>query len=472
MKTATIFFLFFLMLPAALAFDCNLLEGKEKELCEEIGKLAVTEEEKDLLISDIFYSGKEYPNHDFVYYWNTKLNIEKAPEGIKTENEGYIKNAWLKILAVMPSVLEYGQLLCSDKGKILTKYNYDIEIPTSTKWGDCRTEYEPYYEKANLKIYLNNNLIGYNEITSFNTNKDASFKAVLNIEQKTKIHRYKWNEYCCREEKKCEEKYCKTKNGRKICYKKCKTYCAEYCKKCEYSYTEFKTNSLTLTDTFKAKYYDKTPETIFEVTNQYYDISEGFLNATKFSSLILEFKDAFYQNHQYYYDLVYSFKPYYVLTIRANKYLTEKVRNIRITNNDPEFGFVVENPQDCNIKVSDHFKGFSQKCDTNFQKIEVELNTDKLTYSDGETIKVSVTPKDQKIKLSYADKTVYAYGNAEFQAELYNNRITAELGNVKTSKAVYVSNSSNWSLIIHLLFFLLLIYLVVKLFDKKWRFLP
>ena len=471
MKTATIFFLFFLMLPVALAFDCNLLEGKENEFCKEINKLSLTEEEKDMLISDVFYSGKESPDHDFVYYWNTNRNIPEAPEGVKMQDKGYIKNAWLKILAVMPSVIEDDKLYLSDQGKLLTRYNYEVKIPTETRSGDCKTEYELVQENSKLNIYLNDNLIGYEQITPFTTRSDAEFKAVLDVRLDTRIKRYSWREYCCETDKHCYTK-CTYKKGKKTCTKVCKNECVRYCKTCELKSTETQEGRLTLTDTFKAYYYGSKPETIFKITDQYYDIAEGFLNATNFTSLTLSFKESYYQNNKYYYGLSYSFKPYYILTLRANEYLTENARNIHVTNNDPEFKFVVENPEDCNIKVSDHFQTYEQKCDTNFQKIKIELETDKLAYKEGETIKVSVTPKDKKIKLSYGNKTVYAYGSAQFQAQLYNNKITAELGNIEASKAVYVINSSNWRLIIYLLFFLLLIYLIVKLFNAKWRFLP
>jgi hypothetical protein len=465
-----VFFFFFLLTPASLAFDCNLLKEDERGFCEEINKLELTNEEKDMLMMDLIYNGKEFPDHDFVYYWNANLQIGQPPEDVTTQDKGYIKNAWLKILTVMPSIIEDDKLYCSGQGKVLTRYDYYVKIPTETMSGDCKTEYELVQETSKLNVYLNDKLIGNEQITPFTTDEDAEFKAALDIIVQTKIKRYEWREYCCETNKNCYTQ-CTYKKGKKTCTKVCKNECVRYCKTCELRTTETKEDLLTLIDTFKASYYGQKPETVFKITDQYYDITEGFLNATNFTSLTLSFKDSFYQNNKYYYGLSYSFKPYYILTLRANKHLTENSKNIHVTNNDPEYKFAVENPQDCNIKISDHFQTYEQKCDTAFNKTKIILETDKLSYKEGETIKVNVTPKDKQIRLSYGSESVNAYAVAEFTAQPYDNKITAELGDAEANKIIYVSNSSNWKLIKYLLLFLTIIYLIVKLFNAKWRFL-
>jgi len=464
------FFFFFLLTPAVLAFDCNLLREDLRGFCEEINQLGLTVEEKELLIMDLIYNSKEFADHDFVYYWNTNLAVEKAPEGIELQDKGNIKDAWLKILTIMPSILEENKLYCSDQGKLLARYDYDVKIPTETMSGDCKTEYEKLSENAKLNVYLNDNLIGNEQVNPFTTNTDADFKAVLDISLDTKIKRYSWRDYCCETDRHCYTQ-CTYKRGKKTCTKVCKNECTKYCQTCELRTTETQQDRLTLTDTFKADYYNSKPQTTFSIANQYYDITEGFLNITNFTSLLLSFKESYYQNNKYFYDLSYSFKPYYILTLKANKHLTESARNIHVTNKDPEFRFVVENPEDCNIKVSDHFKTYEQKCDTGFQKTNITLETDKLAYREGETIKVNVTPKDKQIRISYGQQTVNAYAIAEFTAQPYDNKVTAELGDAKANKVIYVSNSSNWRLIIYLLLFLSIIYFVVKLFNAKWRFL-
>jgi len=207
-----------------------------------------------------------YPDHDFVYYWNKGLNMDVAPAGVKTEDKGYIKDAWLKILAVMPSVIENDTLFCSDNGKVLAKYDYHVEIPTKTVSGDCRTDYIPLSENAELNTYLNDQILRKGELNSFTTNEDASFKAVLNIQQDTRIDHYKWKTYCCKENRDCYKKYCKIKRGDLVCYRTCKPICESYCRKCSYAHTEIKKDDLTLTDTLEAKYYDKKPELLFKVS--------------------------------------------------------------------------------------------------------------------------------------------------------------------------------------------------------------
>ncbi|MBM3199487.1 hypothetical protein FJZ53_01025, partial [Candidatus Woesearchaeota archaeon] len=333
-------------MPAAYAFDCDVLDGLNKIFCEEISLLGLSEEEKDMLIMDVLYSGRDTPDHGFVDYWNTNLEVVEPPEGVLTTDKGYIKGAWVKILAVMPSVLEADELYCSDSGELLTKYDYDVEIPSGKMGSDCRTDYELVSKSSKLSVYLNDNLIGNTEITAFTTSKDASFRAVLDVEQKTKIDRYAWRDYCCRSSQDCTYE-CTYKKGKRTCYKRCRTVCEQYCKSCDYYTTEYKEDKLTLTDSLQAKHYYKRPEIIFGISDEYYGIVEGSLNATGFANLRLEFEDAYYQNNKYHYDLFYSYKPYYVLTIRANEQLTESSSNVHVSNNDPEFRFIAERPQNC-----------------------------------------------------------------------------------------------------------------------------
>ena len=121
-----------LALPLATAFDCNELTEGDFEICSSIQQSELTAIEKDLLIADIFKPSNTFPNHDFIYSWNLDLDITDSPDGIKT-SRGSIRNAWIKIIASMPSILEEGILYIPERGKLLSEYNYEISKDAFTK---------------------------------------------------------------------------------------------------------------------------------------------------------------------------------------------------------------------------------------------------------------------------------------------------------------------------------------------------
>ena len=89
-----------------------------------------------------------------------------------------IKNAWLKIFTIMPSISINDTLYHNGTGEILTAYSYDTQLPTEKIAGDCRTEYELSTITENLKIYVNEEYIGTNILTSYSLEEDASLRGV------------------------------------------------------------------------------------------------------------------------------------------------------------------------------------------------------------------------------------------------------------------------------------------------------
>ena len=124
-------FVFALLLPSAIAFECNSLSGGDLQVCNYIKSTNLSQADQDLLISDIFNKDKITPNFDFVYQWNTNLNIPNSPDG-NTYSSGTINSAWVKIISLMPSIIENNTLYSSNAGKLLTAYNYNYQLPSGT----------------------------------------------------------------------------------------------------------------------------------------------------------------------------------------------------------------------------------------------------------------------------------------------------------------------------------------------------
>ena len=249
-----------LLLPLAYGLSCDNV--KDKELCNEIMLSDASDEEKQQLIADLSYTDVNYANHDFIYDWNTNIGFNSAPEDVAAKSSGYIKDAWLKIIAVMPSVISEDKLLTSGIGEVLSAYNYRVEIPSGTESRDCKTEFSLVSNDKWLNIHLNNKLIGTSTLTDFTGSDILDFKAALRIKTVTKVKHYETYKYCCRH----------GEDGR----------CIKYCKKCKYEDTEYRTDEVNLEDSKRAYHYWPLIKPKIKAVDSYQDTIVGILNISNF----------------------------------------------------------------------------------------------------------------------------------------------------------------------------------------------
>ena len=130
--------LFLLFLPFTFAFDCSQVD--DEEFCTEVIESSLPQSAKDALLAAALYDNPDAPDHVFVEQWNTHILFNSAPDGALTYDQGAIRDAWLKIISIMPSVIDK-RLMAPGYGKILTASNYRIEMPSGTMPGDCATYY-------------------------------------------------------------------------------------------------------------------------------------------------------------------------------------------------------------------------------------------------------------------------------------------------------------------------------------------
>jgi len=395
--------LFFSFFQTARAFNCDNLNENETYICNYIQNSNLTQIEKDLIISDIYNPNKTTANFDFVYYWNTALKITDSPDN-HTTSQGTIKHAWLKIISLMPSILENNTLYGSTQGKLMSAYDYNVELPTEKLSGDCKTTYSLVSNTNNLDVFLNNNLIGHDKLTSFSVLNlvDLNFQSVLNIEVRYKIKHYELN------------------NG-----------------SCDYSSSEYQTDTLRLTGTFFAKAYRQVPESSFKITDKILDTTKGFIQVENYTGLILTFDNSSFEKRKYVYHLNYSL-PYYVLTIRAEPFNESIINNIFIEEQNNKFIFSVKNTDNCQIKLFDHFNSVTKPCDLSYSGMNFSITTNKLNYYENETIKVNITPINISVTITYGNTTKVAIGNTEFDSTLYQNKITAVYGDEEADRYVNI----------------------------------
>ena len=422
------------LLPMVNAFNCNPLQGSDLVVCNQINNLNITDQEKDALAISAFNPNRELPNHDLVYFWNTNLDVNQAPDFVKTKDRGVVKDAWLKIFSLMPSIIKNNELYCDSKGEVLSEYNYRIELPRKKASGDCKTNYRLENHNSNLEVFLNNKKIGKDKLSSYNNikAKNLVFRSELTINSNIKVEHYKDKRRCCK------------RKGKK---------CVKHCYRCEHSSTEILKDILILTDTLNAKLYNKKPTSRLQILDKYNSITSGLLNVNDFTSFILEFKDSKYKYNKQFYELNSSFKPYDVLTVRENNFESEKTNNIQINKiNDKQFEFLVSNVKDCKINLYTPFSEIENSCSLNYSTLGLTIRTDKQYYKTNETINVDIFPKNLNVSIRYGNKTESAKDSVQFKAEPYFNKIYAQFNNEKAEKTISVIRSDNillgWKIIV------------------------
>jgi len=437
-----------IMLSPAIAVNCNQFQGSNLELCNTINQLNATNEDKESIINLAFYGDTSVPNHNFVSLWNTNIKMDLAPYGIPTQNKGIIKDAWLKILSVIPSVIENNTFYCDNIGKVQTEYNYRIELPQGTESEDCRTDYSFAGNSSNLDLSANNVLFGHEKISSFDIDpENLDFKAKLEIQAQDKIDHYKKYTYCCQ-------------YG---------AYgCSQYCTICKYSNTEIRTDILEIEDNLTAKADPNKPVVSFNTTNKYNGVTKGEVEAENFTSFLLSFADSYYKKSNYVYEYTYNFKPYDIITLKATPFEEKTSHNINIEYlNDSNFNFIVNNANNCTIKLFTHFKEFDFSCFKEYENKNLSILTDKIHYFVNDTILVDIYPKGLPITIQYGNITIIAQDNASFLADPLASRLIAIYGDETSEKVVSVTEKDRLILASKIIFFIFLNYITFSILTKS-----
>lgn len=438
-----------LVLSPVFAFQCENLEGQQKDLCIQIQQLNMTEQDKQMLYTLAFYNDRTVPNHDFIALWNQQLNFTTAPDGVSTQDKGVIKNAWLKIISVMPSVLENDTLYCDTTGKLQSAYNYNITLPDGTINGDCQTTYELSKDRTTFDSSVNGNKFGSDKLSTFSINEtsDANFLAQLNIIIDTKINHYKNNRYCC-----------KYSNHQ----------CVKYCYRCEYYSNEIHTDSLTINDSVGAKVYDTDFKGNVEITDSNDASSRGkaiTINSTRFT---LNFQNSSYEKSNYIYDFNYSFQPYNILTLVAQPFAQETKNNIFINDkNESGFLFIVKNSQNCSLTIANHFSSSEISCDSNISNINLSVSTDKFYYASNDTIFVKLNPETIPLTVTYGNQSIIAQNTTSFVATYPDSTVTVRYGDKYADTFFSVTEQHSLVIASRIFLFSLLNYFLYSFLTKS-----
>lgn len=435
--------------PFIYSISCDSVSITNRDLCLNIINSNLTQQEQELIISNLDYNNKFFPDHNFIYQRNTNIRINSPPLKTNVYNDQLIQSAWLSIFTAMPSVIYNNSLYVPDKTIVFSGFNYQLVIPTNyysnsypqTSQGNCRRTYTLTKNESENKIYVNNQYQGSGKLVDVSINSNSEIKAEYQINIAINVDHYNWVKYCVR-----------SRNGK----------CISYSYTCKFSYNEVLRDNVKLNDTLNVKYYKNNLIGDVIPIDSYSSSNKLRLNYS--DSFYLTFNNSYFKFNKFIYEINYSKAPYYIYTLKATDYNQEQINNLFKNGND----ITIKDTSNCNINAFDFFNIINKSCNSENQNFSISINTDKLTYKPNETIFVSIYPTNIPVNVSYNNKSKIALGNTSFIANLEANKISADYKDYHTEKIIFVEDPSKTNLILDLSFFSFLNYILYIALKKSF----
>ena len=411
MKKLFLFLVVTAILPAVTDFSCSLVSLELQPLCLEIQNSNLTEYEKNLLYSSLFEGDNLIPNHDFVYTWNTGLTINEPIRTAK-QNQGTIRNAWVEIFSLMPSIIEDDTSYVHQSGKVLSKSGYNVILPSGTMSGDCHTTYQLQNNNAVLQILENNHYLGSGELTNYfifyPNNAPITFSAVLQISIQYRIRHYSIDE-----------------------------------EECVFDYSELIGDSLTIQDNIPARMYNPQTDYSFIVKNSYQDSLLVELRYSNYSYINLDLEEPFYKKARY----SYNIQPNSIglLQVTAINQNYTSIHNLFIENQNP-LRLVIPKDHDCELSLRNHFSSFTTPCNLAYTQSNVSIFINKTNYFEGELFTVYISPNNTIVNISYANQTITVQNYVVINATKGHSLILAQLNDVQVRRYINVIDREKYDL--------------------------
>jgi hypothetical protein len=433
--------------PFIYSIECTQVSQPNYDTCIQIKNMNLTDLEKEVIISNLDYSNKFFPDHKYVYDRNTNLLIGDPPTGINKQQGIFIKDFWMSIFTTMPSVLYNNSLYIPNQTKLFTGYNYRFVAPvdynspgySSTSNGDCKRIYTLTRNVTENRVFVNNIHQGSGKLVNLNINNDSEIKSVFTANVSYSIDHYYWQRYCSR-----------TRKG----------VCIQYNYRCAYNYNEVQRDDIQAIDILNVKYYNNYLFANLNTLSSYSgntNFNLSFSNSVKTS-----FQDSSYTLNEFIYSVNYSKAPYYILTLRADDYRQEEIRNLFKQGSS----LIVKNVNNCSIAYFDFFNYQNKSCYAEQKPIDFRIETDKLKYSLNETIKIAVYPQNISVNISYGNQSKIIIGNTSFFTEALENKIVAVNGSSKTERIIYVQEQDRFGIIYNFSLFCFLNYALLVVLRK------
>lgn len=246
-----------------------------------------------------------------VWQWNSNLSFGKYPPN-SSRSSTNIKDAWVSIAYLNPSVYDNGTYLINASTQPLITQNFTFVVDTHQLSGDCRDNFR---------------ICGYDySISILNTSSNISVK--MNVKSEYLVDRYHWVTHC-------------DMSG---CWVTC-----------DYYRTDSFKDHLTASDTKNTRLTTFNPTSNYSMLAYYNGLSELEINANDSNVLFQIGNSSFYKSN-YLYRIRNELGCYNILiteVIPANK---TSVYGLSILNqNNSSFRILAPYFDNCSLKISDYF---------------------------------------------------------------------------------------------------------------------
>jgi len=328
------------LLNFAYGFNCNYFSGQSYQDC-----LALKETEPEL-IADLLYTDNRFPNHNFIRDYNS--NIALIPT--QTHNKGNIRNAWLEVHYIYPSII-FENKLYATIFQIRGGFDYNYVVPSTYTNNNrrvgsvCRIDYNLDSRSSSLDVFANGNRLSGNFNSQYSISQTTNFEIRANFQVRIRERYSTWRRYCC-----------SYSEGR----------CVSYCWSCRSDYTSYSTDSLTLSESFQVHPYQKPidPEFVF-----LYEYGNTYLgNLSDFDgNLKLDIGNSQYlQNSYVFFTRFIENTNFLQMYAQPNTLVTSK--GLFLSE-----GLIVSSSKDyCGLTYFDLFKQYSKGCEYEIEAIPVE----------------------------------------------------------------------------------------------------
>jgi len=339
--------LLFLVVPSILSFNCDYFSNPL--LRQDCLTLNQTDEN---LIAGLIYTSTSRPDYAFIDAYNSKIIVSEPSDNATLFSKDIIKDAWVKILTISPSLLYKGLIFMPGSVKVRTDYSYNIKIPDNYETSDtsadvCRITYSLDSKNDNLDILLNDAVVANGKFASVNVITNSTLKAELSINVVIRADESTWYRYCCG-------------SG---------DYgCTRYCYKCQYERTNYLTEEVIINDSVSLNRHDEQPVAQAWFIQRYFNSTKGLLNKTNHTSTLLKTGNSSLEQTEFEYYARFSEKPHFFMILEAVDKKSMKIRNMILDN--PYF--FVASEQNCTLEYFNFFNNRLEACRTTYLGEEVK----------------------------------------------------------------------------------------------------
>lgn len=411
-----------LSLPVVYPLSCDMTSF---EKCDDYGG-----SEKDVLILALLHPEVKRPDFEFAQSWNVRYNALG-----KGRDSALIKDAWVKISSVTPTFLRGSTIFVPAQINVSQTFDYRIEPPPED---GCRMDYRITQNQTQLKLFNNGIIESSLPESSITTLSQNSLHATFEITVSMEVDHYTIQKRCVR-----------YRSGE----------CKQWTDRCERHSTDYIHDHLVVDDWIELTQIPGKPIAMQDIYREVFPV-HGKISVENATGFELRFDHGYYS----WYNTSYSLALNDGMMHFEEKSVpsTSQMNAIAYWENDSLY-FVTPTIESCSIHLFNQF--YEQTMDCQFSTHNTSsIYTDKAVYAEGESIIVSVLPRNVPANVKYNGVNYPVINNLSLIAKLHevpsiedeHGRESDATIHVKNPESIHFLSSVIWFLGISLFLYSLL----------------